>query len=75
MCTCYDDFGCRPKLLVDRFLSRCYTVNRLRNSFQTFYGRYPDVVAKVAKYQKSVRDTMNDSFLFLIQWTYAVKVL
>ena len=63
-CTYYDDFGYRHKLLVDRLLSQGYEVNRLRNSFQNFYGRYPDVVAK---YQKSVRDMMNYSFPFLIQ--------
>ena len=44
--------------------SQGYKVNRLRNSFQKFYDRYPDVVAK---YQKSVRDMMNDSFPLLIQ--------
>ena len=71
-CTYYDHFGYRHKLLVDKLLSQGYEVNRLRNSFQKFYGRYPDVVAK---YQKSVRDMINDSFPFLIQWTCAVKVL
>ena len=48
-CTCYDDFGYHHKLLVDRLLSQGYKVNRLRNSFQKFYGRYPDVVAKYQK--------------------------
>ena len=46
-------------------LSQGYKVNRLRNSFQKFYGRNPDVVAK---YQKSVRDMMNDSFPLLIHY-------
>ena len=46
------------------FFLRAIKINRLRNSFQTFYGRYSDVVAK---YQKSVGDMMNDSFLFFIQ--------
>ena len=32
-------------------------VNQLRNSFQKFYGRYPDLVAK---YQKSVRDMLDN---------------
>ena len=41
-----DDFGYRHKLLVDRLLSQGYKVNRLRNSFLKFYGRYPDLVAK-----------------------------
>ena len=36
-------------------------VNRPRNSLQKFYGRYPDLVAK---YRKSVRDMLNDSFPF-----------
>ena len=57
----YDDFACRHKLLVDRLLYQGYRVNRLRNSFQKIYGRYPDLVAK---YQKSVRDMLNDSFPF-----------
>ena len=26
--------------------SKGYKVNQLRNSFQNFYGRYPDLVAK-----------------------------
>ena len=55
-CTYYDDVGCRHKLQVDRLLDQGYKVQRLKNSFQTFYGRYPDVVAK---YQKSVRGMMN----------------
>ena len=49
-CTYYDYFGYRHKLLVDRLLSQGYKVNRPRNSFQKFYGQYPDLVAK---YQKS----------------------
>ena len=58
-CTYYDDFGYRHNLLVDRLLSQGSEVNRLRNSFQEFYGRYPDLVEK---YQKSVKDMLNDSF-------------
>ena len=60
-CTYYDDFGYRHKLLVDRLLSQGYKVNRQRNSFQKFYGKYPDLAEK---YQKSVRDMLNDSFPF-----------
>ena len=60
-CTYYDDFGYRHKLLVDRLLSQGYKGNRLGNFFQTCYGRYPDLVAK---YEKSVRDMLNDLFLF-----------
>ena len=62
-CTYYDDIGYHHKFQVDRVLSQGYKANRLRNSFQKFYGRYPDVVAK---YQKSVRDMMNDLFPFFI---------
>ena len=54
-------FGHRHKLLEDRLLSQGYTVNCLRNSFQKCYGKYSDLVAK---YQKSVRDMLNDSFSF-----------
>ena len=46
---------------MDRLLSQGYKFNRQRNSFQKFYGRYPDLVAK---YQKSVRDMLNDLFPF-----------
>ena len=68
-CTYYDGFGNRHKLLVGRLLSHGYEVNRLRNSFQKCYGRYPDLVAK---YQTSVRDMLNESFVpFLIQQTLA----
>ena len=63
-CTYYDDFGYPHKLLVDRLLSQGYKVNRLRNSFQKCYGSYPNVVAK---YQKSVKDMMNDSLSFLMR--------
>ena len=59
--TYYDDFGYRHKLPVDKLLSQGHKVNPLRNFFQTFYGRYPDLAAK---YQKSDRDTLNDSFPF-----------
>ena len=60
-CTYYDDFGYRHNLPVDRLLSQGSEVNRLRNSFQKFYGRYPDLVEK---YQKSVEDMLNNSFPF-----------
>ena len=35
------------ELLVDRLLSHGYKVNRLRNSFQKFYGRYPNLVESI----------------------------
>ena len=34
-------------------------MKRLRNSFKKFYGRYPDLIGK---YQRSVKDMMDDSF-------------
>ena len=58
-CSYYDDFGYRHKLLVDRLLSQGYEVKCLRNSFQKFYGRYPDLIGK---YQRSVKDMVADSF-------------
>ena len=58
-CSHYVDFGYRHKLLVDRLLSQGYKVNRLRNSFQKFYGRHPDLITKCFK---SVREVVSDSF-------------
>ena len=45
--------------LVDRLLSHCYEVKRLRNSLKKFYGRYLD---HTEKYQRSVKDMVADSF-------------
>ena len=53
---------------MNSLLSQDYKVNRLRNYFQNVHGRYPDLGAK---YHKSDRDMLNDSFPFQI---YAVKV-
>ena len=58
-CSYYDDFGYRHRLLVDRLLSQGYEVQCLRNSFQKFYGRYPDLIRK---YQRLVKDMMANSF-------------
>ena len=58
-CTYYEDFAYRHKLLVDRLLSQGYKANRLRNSFNKFFGRYPDLFRK---YQMSVSEMVNDSF-------------
>ena len=58
-CSYYDDFGYRHKLLVHGLLSQGYEVKRLRNSFEKFYGRYPDLIGK---YQRSVKDMIADSF-------------
>ena len=45
--------------LQDRLFSQGYKDNRLRNSFQTIYGRYLDLFAK---YQRSMRNVLNDKF-------------
>ena len=45
-CSYYDDFGYCHKHFVDRLLSQGYKVKCLRNSFQKFYGRYPDLIGK-----------------------------
>ena len=58
-CTYYDDFLYRHKLLVDRLYSQGYKDKRLRNTFNKFYGRYSDLVAK---YQKSASNMLNDAF-------------
>ena len=58
-----DDFGYHQKLQVDRFLSYSYKVNRLRISFKTFCCKYINLFAK---YQKSVRNLLNDSFFFIL---------
>ena len=50
----------RHKLPVDRLFPQDYKVNPLRNSFQTFYGRYSDLITK---YQKSV----SERFILFIQ--------
>ena len=46
------------KLLVDKLLSQGYEVKDLRNSFNKFYRRYPNLIRK---YQMSVKDMMADS--------------
>ena len=68
-CIYKDDFGYHQKLQVDRFLSYGYKVNRLRTSFKKFCGKYIDLFAK---YQKSVRNLLNDSFFFiLMMWSFS----
>ena len=56
-CTYYDDFGHRHKRLVNILLSHDYRVNQLRNFFQKFYYRYPDLITK---YRWLARDMLND---------------
>ena len=55
----YDGFGYCHELLVDRLFSKGYKVNQLTNSFQKFYGGYPDLIAK---YKTLVKDMLNDLF-------------
>ncbi len=57
-CTYYEDFKYRHRLLVERLLSQGYKVNRLRNSFNKFYGIYFDLIEK---YRKSVKVMVTDS--------------
>ena len=58
-CSRYDDFRRCHKCLVDRLLSQGYIALRLEKSFKKFYGRYPDIFEK---YQRSVKEMVNDSF-------------
>ena len=53
-------FGYRHKCLVDRLLSQGYIALRLEKSFNKFYGRYQIIIEK---YQRSVKEMVNDSFL------------
>ena len=73
-CSCYGDFRYCHKVLVDRLLCQdsyllFHEVKHLRNSFEKFYGRYPDLIRK---YQRSVKDKMADSFP---DWFHAVVQL
>ena len=58
-CSHYDDFIYRHKCLADRLLSQGYIALRLEKSFKKFYGRYQDLIEK---FQRSVREMVNDSF-------------
>ena len=58
-CSHYDDFRYRHKCPVDRFLSQGYIAFRLEKSFKKFYGRYQNIIEK---YQRSVKEMVNDSF-------------
>ena len=58
-CSHYDDFRYCHKCLVDRLLSQGYIALRLEKSFKKFYGRYQDIIEK---YQRSVKEMVNDSF-------------
>ena len=48
----------------------CYKVLRLEKSFKKFYSRYQDLIEK---YQRSVKEMVNDSFprqplFYILQW-------
>ena len=58
-CSHYDDFRYCHKCLVDRLLSQGHIALRLEKSFKKFYGRYQDIIEK---YQRSVKEMVNDSF-------------
>ena len=60
-CTYYDDFRYCHKLPVNRLLSQGCKNQQTEKFFPKMLWRYPDVVVK---YQKSVRDMLNDSFPF-----------
>ena len=45
--------------MVDRLLPQGYVALRLEKFFKKFYGRYQDLIEK---YQKSVKEMVNDSF-------------
>ena len=53
------DFRYCHKCLDDRLLSQDYIALRLEKSFKKFYGRYQDIIEK---YQRSVKEMVNDSF-------------
>ena len=55
----YDDSRYCHKCLVDRFLSQGHIALRLEKSFKKFYGRYQDIIDK---YQRSVKEMVNDLF-------------
>ena len=46
-------------ITVDRLMSQGYKVLRLENLFKKFYDRYHDLIEK---YQRSVKEIVNDSF-------------
>ena len=58
-CSPYSDFGYRHKCLVDQLLSQGCIILRRDKSFKKFYGRYQDLIEK---YQRSVKETADDSF-------------
>ena len=55
-------------MLVDRLLSQGYVALWLEKSFKKFYGRYQDLTEK---YQRSVKEMVNDSFRDKLYLTYS----
>ena len=55
----FDDVRYRHTCLVERLLSQGYIALRLEKSFKKFYGRYQNLIEK---YQRSVKEILNDSF-------------
>ena len=53
------DFRYCHKCLLDQLLSQGYIALQLKKSFKKFYGRYQDIIEK---YQRSVKEMVNDSF-------------
>ena len=58
-CSHYDDFKYRHKCLVCQLLSQDYMALPLEKSFKKFYDKYQYLIEK---YQRSVKETVNDSF-------------
>ena len=58
-CSHCDDFRYHQKCLVDRLLSQGYISLRCEKSFKKFNGRYQYLIEK---YQRSVKEMVNDSF-------------
>ena len=58
-CSHYDDFRYCHKCLVDQPLPKGYIALWLEKSFKKFYGRHQDLIKK---YQRSVKEKVNDSF-------------
>ena len=58
-CSHYGDFRYRHTCLVDKLLSQGCIALQLEKSFKKFYSRYQNLTEK---YQRSVKEMVNDSF-------------
>ena len=56
-------------MLVERLVSRGHRYEAYEKFFETFYGRYQDLIVK---YQKSVSDIVRDSFPSDTEFTWIV---